>query len=287
MRPPSPFPVSRSVVALAVAMAVFGASVFATLAAPASASAQDPMTEAESLEWDPRWRRADIGDYLLIGALGWVALTAQIALIPDVANYQSGFLIDDFVHETFGIAEPVTRETIDNASDVLQWLLFFYPLVVDTMIITVIGDDWNWDVGWQLFTINTLSVAATLAFNWFTKNAVARERPYVQHCREDPQSDFECSNVDRNRSFYSGHTAFAATGAGLICMHHSRLPLYDGIGDDIACGVAIGVAGGIALMRILADRHWFSDVFVGAVAGVISGVLLPWFLRYGFDDTPL
>jgi membrane-associated phospholipid phosphatase len=137
-----------------------------------------------------------------------------------------------------------------------------------------------------MFTINTLAIATTLAFNWFTKNAVARARPYMRHCREDPQSDFGCNDVDRNRSFYSGHTAFAVTGAGLICMHHSRLPLYGDPGDSVACGVAIGVASAIALFRIFADKHYLSDVLVGAAAGVISGVLMPWFLRYGFNDSP-
>src|SRR5687767_10883075 len=73
MGPPAPAAAWRVAIAAAAAFVAVSA-----MAAPAAA--QPPM----ELQWDERWRRADVSDYLLIGAFAWVAITAQVALIPDI-----------------------------------------------------------------------------------------------------------------------------------------------------------------------------------------------------------
>jgi membrane-associated phospholipid phosphatase len=39
-------------------------------------------------------------------------------------------------------------------------------------------------------------------------------------------------------------------------------------------------AASVGFERILADRHYASDVFVGAAVGALSGMLLPWMSFY-------
>jgi membrane-associated phospholipid phosphatase len=83
--------------------------------------------------------------------------------------------------------------------------------------------------------------------------------------------------------FYSGHAAATATMAGLTCAHHQHLPLYGGGFADLApCLAMIGVSLGAGATRIMADRHWASDVLTGWTVGALSGYVLPSALHYGF-----
>jgi hypothetical protein len=60
-----------------------------------------------------------------------------------------------------------------------------------------------------------------------TKRLVARERPFGAACAGSEYTE-GCEDLDRFRSYYSGHAAITATGAGLVCAHHTRVPLYGG-----------------------------------------------------------
>ena len=105
-------------------------------------------------------------------------------------------------------------------------------------------------------------------------------RPYALGCAEDPEYRKRCDRPDRNRSFFSGHTVLAFTGAGLACAHHMKLRPYGGAGDGIACGTAMALATATGTLRIGSDRHYVSDVVVGAVWGMAAGYLLPVALHY-------
>lgn len=71
-----------------------------------------------------------------------------------------------------------------------------------------------------------------------------------------------------NKSFYSGHTSTAFTSAGVVCV----------IEKD-QCGLALGLAATTGYLRIAADKHWLSDVVVGAAAGFLTGQQVPLFVR--------
>lgn len=66
------------------------------------------------------------------------------------------------------------------------------------------------------------------------------------------------------RSFFSGHTSAAFAGAAATC----RLDK-----DYCVPGYALAVA--TAYLRMAADKHWFSDVFTGAIVGTASGRYIP------------
>jgi membrane-associated phospholipid phosphatase len=125
---------------------------------------------------------------------------------------------------------------------------------------------------------------------------LARERPYARPCLKDPDYSSSCEHHDRFRSFYSGHAAVAATSAGLICAHHTHVPLYgpgeqeNGGGGDIDRATCItALAGMVATgtLRIVADKHWATDVIVGHVLGLSIGYLLPTLFYYkSFESKP-
>ncbi len=63
-----------------------------------------------------------------------------------------------------------------------------------------------------------------------------------------------------DKSFFSEHTAIACT------------PLHRG-GTQLALSLAL--CGGTGYLRVGANRHWLSDVLVGAAVGWLTGALLP------------
>ncbi|MDB5243236.1 MAG: hypothetical protein JWP57_3861 [Spirosoma sp.] len=77
-------------------------------------------------------------------------------------------------------------------------------------------------------------------------------------------------------SFPSGHTALAFTGAGLLDREFGRVSPLIPIG-----GYAVATSTG--LLRMTNDKHWVSDVLVGAGIGLLSAEVAyhvyPWLKR--------
>ncbi len=108
------------------------------------------------------------------------------------------------------------------------------------------------------------AVALTGALNQGVKLAVARQRPSTEGSSDD------------NLSFYSGHTALAfaaVASAGTV----AELRGYRGAWAVWAVGVP--AASLVGYLRVAGDKHWASDVLVGAVVGAGTGVLVPLLLH--------
>lgn len=99
------------------------------------------------------------------------------------------------------------------------------------------------------------------------KFAVARRRPCGDFC------DFTSSPFpenDQNLSFYSGHTATAAT-VMVDMSNFSYTPL-------IAAANFL-LASLVGYLRIAANKHYFTDVMTGALAGMAIGYIVPKYLH--------
>lgn len=70
-------------------------------------------------------------------------------------------------------------------------------------------------------------------------------------------------------SFPSGHTAAAFMGAEFLWQEYKDVSIWYGIG-----GYAI--ASGTGVFRILNNRHWLSDVAMGAGIGILSTKMAYW-----------
>ena len=263
----------------------FVLSITLLAAAPeATAAAQDPEPDASRLYWnEDRWGRFGthelaLGSFAAIGGVG-----IQLFLIPELGGTSGGVLIDDSVRDLLHLRDRPSRGFAARASDVLVNINLIWPYLVDTLIIAW-GIDDSRDAAGQMFMINGLAYVLTTASLTATKNLIARERPYHDECLEDIEYDGGCLEPDRFRSFFSGHAAYAFTGASLMCIHHANLPLYDSaIADGAACITSLTIAAAVATLRIVADKHYFTDVLVGAVVGVLSGLVLPATFHYGWD----
>jgi hypothetical protein len=113
-----------------------------------------------------------------------------------------------------------------------------------------------------------------------TKLLVGRERPFV-HALAPDEKPLTFHSSDNNLSFYSGHTTetFAlATASGTIgeMRGYRWAPLAWGVGGALAAATAY--------LRIAADKHWLSDVVVGAVVGAGIGFLVPYLFHSAIDE---
>lgn len=251
----------------------FGLTAVLTTAAPAAAEPR--------LTWSGDWRRVGATEYAIIGSLG-VGIATVMLWIPPAQEpaWKSPRLMDWSVREWLRLDDRSNRHVAGAVSDVLVAASLLQPLVVDSLLVAGLADG-STDVMQQTEVINLQAFAMTQFVNVTAKRVFARERPYVSECASDPTSSDGCDDLDRYRSYYSGHSAVSATGAGLVCAHHTHLDLYGGSPQDgIACGVAIGVTLATGALRIAADRHWATDVITGHILGFVSGYLVPSLVYY-------
>jgi membrane-associated phospholipid phosphatase len=114
------------------------------------------------------------------------------------------------------------------------------------------------------------AAAVAMTLNQAAKFAVGRSRPFV-HFRNWPEAD-RAADADDDLSFFSGHTTFTfvvAAAAGTV----SDLRGYRSAPWVWAAG--LGLAATTGYLRIAADKHYLSDVLVGAAIGAAAGVALP------------
>jgi membrane-associated phospholipid phosphatase len=76
-----------------------------------------------------------------------------------------------------------------------------------------------------------------------------------------------------NNSFPSGHTATAFCGAEFLWQEYKDVNILYGISGYV-------VAAGTGFFRMYNNRHWLSDVVMGAGIGIISTKMAYWMYPY-------
>lgn len=234
------------------------------------------------LHWHHHWQTVGAGEYVTVGVLAAAALGLQLSTPPPARTRWDGpILLDNPIRRALRIGTASGRARAETVSDVLFVWEVLHPLVLDPLLVAW----WQREapfVAWQMLVIDAQAYALTLLVNDLTKWASGRARPWVRNgdCATNRDSP-SCGGGGRNLSFYSGHAAVTATGAGLLCAHHTQLALYQN--DYLDTGTCVLAVLGTAVtgaMRIASDNHWASDVLVGHLMGYASGYLLPTLLYY-------
>jgi membrane-associated phospholipid phosphatase len=126
--------------------------------------------------------------------------------------------------------------------------------------------------GWVDALLVSEATAIAMAMNQTVKFIVGRERPFVHELDAD-EKPMTSRPTDNNLSFYSGHAtlafAMAASGGTIASMRGYRLAPW-------VWGIGMSLAAATAYLRIAADRHYASDVTVGAVVGGLTGFAVPY-----------
>jgi membrane-associated phospholipid phosphatase len=261
----------------------------AVLAAP-PALAADP----DKVEWSPDWPRVRWAEVATVVGLTVGSYVINAAWTPpDHATWNGPILFDKAIRNLIKGRTYAVQEFASNMSDDLYKSTVLAPYIVDVFFASLSVHE-SADVALQMLLIDMQSLGLTGVLTLATEHAVGRARPYVRDCRADGtvvDSSGKpllngCGTQEDFQSFYSGHTAATATMAGLTCVHHQHLPLYgDGPLNDIApCAVMITASLATGVTRMVADRHWASDVILGAGIGTFSGYVLPSMMHYGFGS---
>jgi membrane-associated phospholipid phosphatase len=233
------------------------------------------------LHWHDHWRSVGRREYVTLPLLAAALLGTQFIPTPEKANWNGPILFDDEVRDRARIRSANGRHEAAELSDVIFYVETLHPVVIDPLVVAW-GVRQSPEVAWQMFVINAQAYALTLLLNDVTKRLTARARPWVgvDECAQNPASE-TCGSGGRYRAFYSGHAAVTATGAGLICAHHTQLSLYQNDWlDGGTCALAVLGTAVTGAMRVASDNHWASDVLVGHLLGYVSGYLLPTLLYY-------
>jgi len=234
---------------------------------------------SDDLDWERR--RFSQPEY---GILGGMALTLPLLFLmvdsQDPALFTTGWLFDDPVREAIGLEAFEERETAKLVADILYIGMLFYPVVGDSLLVTGLARE-STDAAYQMAAIDLQAQVFAGLIAIATEKLVGRERPAGRGCRENPERDPDCKLGVKNLSFLAGHVAMSTTSAGLVCVHHLELGLFgDRAADVAACAVGVTIATTVAVLRIVSDSHYATDVIAGATLGVLAGVVLPMLLHY-------
>jgi len=242
-----------------------------------------PSTEAavaqHRLYWSDEWSRLPrYGGYLLTGASA-VAALAAFAFIhyPTRPGWLGGILFDDATRDSLRARDPGLRDAARIGSDFTLITSVLQIALIDSLLLPLL--DGSPDVAAELSMINAQAFAINVVISNILFKAVARARPLVADCRANPDFDPLCK-VGAYAGFPSSHTATAFTAAGLTCVHHAHLPIYTGAWDTAACIESLTIAAATGLFRIVGDRHYATDVIMGAALGFSIGYLYPWLVYY-------
>jgi membrane-associated phospholipid phosphatase len=262
--------------------------VAATLVAcPLLWSASAAAQQSEYVEWDPSWRSFQWYNYAGSAVLLGAAIGIGLGTDFQQEGHRGGVLFDEPLRDAFRLRTRGERDTAKAIGDRLYQGSLVYPHLVDALLVAGIAHD-SWDVAAQIFLINVQSQSLSAFISLATEHFIGRARPSTESCEADPGYERYCDGSDEYGSFISGHTSMAMTSAGLICAHHSKLPLYGGgTPDVVACATGIVLASSTGVLRMINDRHWPTDVITGAFVGTVSGYVVPMLLHYGFGDGPL
>ena len=250
-----------------------------------------PEARADAPLWNPGWSRVGVAEASVVIGLGAaVNVFDLVAHAPETPSWTGGgVLFDAGARDALRAPGASGRERAATISDVLVTTLVLAPFADAGANVALAHHDTDAALQLALIDAEAFSVASALVIPM--KFLIRRQRPsaYELQCdspsSRDPASQ-DCTRASRNESFPSGHSAMSFTAATLICTEHLKLPLYGGAWDAIACATAIAAATTTASLRIVADRHFATDVLAGAAIGILSGWLVPALHMRGGTSAP-
>lgn len=219
-----------------------------------------PMTSWETAE--PLFPLETDTELLIVGT--GLLLNAGAFLLEEEATYDPGHTYDRSSVNTF---DRGTMTAYSPHMDDLSVGFTLSALLSPAVLLSTSPNEWL-----SIGTMYAESLLLTWGFKELGKTMFPRDRPYM-YFSGPPGEDVE--DGDFRRSFPSGHTAMAFTGASFGSY------VFNQYYPDSPWGLPVKVlsyslAFGSGALRVASGNHYLSDVLVGAVLGTTSGFIVPW-----------
>lgn len=206
-------------------------------------------------------------------AIDLPALAPRVSGGQGAGHWRGGILFDESFRSAIRLGAVEDQEIARTISDITLGAVVLQAALLDAALVPAIRGDG--DLVWRAEFAHALALGITISGGEIVKRLVGRARPYERDCDADP-SRHGCDASDLFHSFYSLHSGVAFTSAGFSCAMHLDRGLYSDLGADAsACGVSLALAASTGILRVVADRHYLSDVLVGAALGFLVGYLMP------------
>jgi len=227
-----------------------------------------------------------VWDIVATGALGAGLVAVQFGT-PDPTEPKwtgvGGF--DNWVRDGLRLSSEGGRAAAATTSDVLVYTLTALPFL-NAFLVAGLEHE-RMDVAWRLLVLDAETLLTVTIAAISIQRITARQRPYVLACQSDP-SPPECSGGGKFASFPSAHTSVVFAAVALECFHHGFLDTSHTGWGAAACPVTVVAATVTGVLRIMADRHWATDVIAGAILGGGLGYAIPALhLAFGNGSTPV
>lgn len=241
---------------------------------PLSAQQGPGQASLSRVEYPSHFRRYSWVDLGLTAGFATTLVAARI-IGPGEQGPSGGVWVDESVRDALRSPRFSGRLRAADTSDVLlgfsmSWALFLDPLVNASWLRQ------SPEVATQVALLNAEALAITLGTQQLVASIVGRERPYGRVCGTDELDErtHACEGRDRYRSYFSGHTSGPFAAAASTCAHHAFLGL-SGRHAWATCSLGFAVAAASGTLRIVADKHYMTDVLTGVGVGTLIGFAVP------------
>lgn len=214
----------------------------------------------------------------LVAAASASAISAHAGAQPR-PRWAGPLAIDRDASAVFRARDESVRRAADRVSWVIVGGLMAAPLAVDARA-TGERNASPLVVGEGLLSL-AIPYASTALVGFAAKYLFARERPFATReglSRRCVRGDEAGCEWDRNGSFPSMHSALGFAAAGALCVHSMRAIGTPAL-DALTCASATFSATIAASLRMVADRHYVTDVIVGSLLGLTLASALTWTLH--------
>ena len=216
---------------------------------------------------------------MLGGAAAVLGVTSLLHLAPAQCQWCAAPPgLDAAIHDALTGA-LLSRKAADTASNV--WVGAVAPGAALGAAFLATGPHASAGAGVRAAVIVVESTALSAAAVQSIKFFAARNRPFIQYGHAGGTAEggsYDAADPDSHLSFPSGHTAAAASlgvsAAMVATLEESRAAPY-------LWGAAGVLTAGAGALRIIAEKHYFTDVLAGAAIGTACGVVVPLLHRRG------